>query len=160
MKTSTKIKSFLLPAVTLTVLTACGGGGTDMNSPEYQAYAQRHAVMEELRDAILPLNQMERDEIPVDEAVFLESARALAAGSENVLNGWDVETIVAESRATPEIWANMDDFTAKGQELQAAAAALLTATEAGGFEAGRPLVAAARNTCGGCHRPYRGPEPE
>ena len=82
MKTKTTIMKVLIPGFALAVLTACGGGGTDTDSPEYQAFMQRHSVMEELRDAILPLNQMEREEIPVDEGVFLESARTLAASAQ------------------------------------------------------------------------------
>lgn len=157
---NTKIRNILIPGLALLVLSACGGGGTDMNSPEYQAYAQRQAVMDELRDAILPLNQMSRDEIPVDETVFLASVQALAASSEKIMDGWDNETIVAESRATADIWANMADFAAKGDDLISASAALLAATESGGFAAGSPLVEAARMTCGGCHQPYRGPDPD
>jgi cytochrome c556 len=150
----------LTAAGALAALSACGGGGSDPNTPEFQAFMQRDATMAELGEAILPLNEMSNEEIPVDEAVFLDSARRIAAAAENARQGFDNETIVPESRAKPEIWANMADFEAKAADLQTAAAALLTAAKSGGFAAGRSLVAGVRDTCGACHRPYRGPEPE
>jgi len=138
------------------VLTACGGGGgAEMGS---ESHMQRHETMEALGDAILPLNQMAQGEMPVDEAVFLEQARSLAASSADVFVGFDDQTQDEHSRAKPEIWDNWDDFVAKGEALQTAATALLEAAESGGSAAGIPLVRGVRDTCGGCHRPYRAPE--
>jgi cytochrome c556 len=149
----------LLTGFALAALTACGGG-TDPNSPEYQAFMQRDAVMEELGEAILPLNQMSQEEIPVDEQVFLESARTLAARAGDLLDGFDNQTLIPESRVTADIWANWDDFVAKNDAMIEAANALVAAAESGGFAAGRDLVRPLRDSCGNCHRPYRGPEPD
>jgi cytochrome c556 len=143
----------------LAVLVACGGG-SDPNTPEYQAYMQREAVMEELGDAILPLNEMSQEERPVDEQVFLQSAQSIVANAAKLLDGFQNQTIVPESRTKPEVFANWDDFVAKSDALIAAADALVEATESGGFAAGRGLVRGVRDTCGGCHRPYRAPEAE
>jgi cytochrome c556 len=144
----------------LAALSACGGGGSDPDSPEYLAFIERDAVMADLRDGLLPLNQMVSEEIPVDEALFLASARSLAANAPRVLDGFDNQTVVPESRSTPEIWANWADFESKGEALQSAANALAAAAESGGFAAGRELVRGVRDTCSGCHTPYRGPEPD
>jgi cytochrome c556 len=160
MKTPAPIQRAVITAMAFASLTACGGGGSDPNSPEYLAFMERDAVMDELGEALLPLNQMTAEEIPVDEALFLESARSLAASAARVLDGFENQTIVPESRSTPEIWANWDDFVMKAEALQTDANALVAATESGGFAAGRELVRGVRDNCGGCHQPYRGPEPE
>jgi len=159
MRTSATILKASVAGLLLAALAACGGG-TDPNSPEYQAYMQRDAVMEELGEAILPLNEMSQEEIPVDEDVFLESARSLAASAAGMLDGFENQTTIPESRAKPEIWDNWDDFQAKAAALADAANALVAATESGGFAAGQGLVRPMRDTCGGCHRPYRAPEDE
>jgi len=143
-------------AAAFAAVAACGG--VDKDSPEYQAHMQRHETMEALGDAILPLNQMTQEEIPVDDAVFVASARSLADAAANMLDGFDNSTPVADSRAKPEIWDNWDDFVAKAEALQTAATALAAAADSGGFAAGRELVRGVRDTCGGCHRPYRAAE--
>ena len=50
---------------------------------------------------------------------------------------------------------NDPDFEKKAADLQTAATALADAAQANGFEASKGMVAAVRQTCGGCHRPYR-----
>jgi cytochrome c556 len=124
------------------------------------AYMERHEAMEELGEAILVLNDMSAEEIPVDEDAFLGAARTIATGAGTLLDHFENQTIVPESRAKPEIWQNWDDFVAKNDALVTASNALVEAASSGGFAAGRSLVAPMRDTCGGCHRPYRGPEKE
>ena len=141
-------------------LAACGGGGSDPDSPEYQAFMQRDALMGDLGEAILVLNEMSTEEIPVDEAAFLAAARTIADRAPALIDGFENQTIVPESRARPEIFANWDDFTAKNAALVTAANALVEATSSGGFAAGRGIVSQVRDSCGACHRPYRAPEQE
>jgi cytochrome c556 len=77
-----------------------------------------------------------------------------------MLSMFENQEIVADSRTKPEVFTNWADFTAKQGALVTAANALNEAATSGGFAAGRSLVAPLRDTCGGCHRPYRGPEKE
>lgn len=157
MKTRATLIRTLTTGFALATLAACGGG-SDPNSPEFQAYEQRDAVMHEMGDAILVLNDMSREQIPVDDAAFREAAQQLAQSAERMLDGFENQTIVPESRAMPEIFENWDDFVSKTEDLQEAANELAMAAESGGFAAGRSLVEGARNTCGACHRVYRAPE--
>jgi len=143
----------------LATLAACGGG-SDPNSPEFQAYEQRDAVMHEMGDAILVLNDMSREQIPVDDAAFRTAAQDLSASAARMLDGFQNQTIVPESRTMPEVFQNWDDFVAKTEALQEAASALAAAAASGGFAEGRGLVEGARNSCGSCHRVYRAPEDE
>lgn len=158
MKRRATLLRVLTTGIAFAALGACGGGGSDPNSPEFQAYEQRHEVMETLGEAILVLNDMAREQIAVDEDAFLEAARSLAANSMLVLDGFENQTLVPESRTEPAVWENWDDFVAKANDLMAASTALADAAESGGFAAGRGLVEQARNTCGACHRVYRAPE--
>lgn len=61
---------------------------------------------------------------------------------------------VMETRAKPEIWENLDDFTAKFVDLQDAAVSLQTVA-GDGLDALRPAVGALGGTCGACHEVYR-----
>lgn len=139
-------------------LAACGGGGADTDSPGYQAFMARDAFMHELGDSLLVLNEMSTEERPVDEAAFLAAAQSIATLAPQMVGHFENQTLVEESRTKPEVWQNWADFSAKADALVQASRALSTAASNGGFAAGRGLVVGVRDTCGGCHRPYRGPE--
>ena len=163
MKTSTRILGSIGLGLACTALVACGGGGSggsDTSSPEYLAFQERDGFMQELGDAILVLNDMAAEDIPADDAAFLAAARTIADRAPAMLDYFENRTIVPESRTKPEVFTNWDDFVAKHGALVTAANALAEAAATGGFAAGRSLVAPMRDTCGSCHRPYRGPEPE
>ena len=61
------------------------------------------------------------------------------------------------SRALPAIWENRDDFMNKVTAIQTASARLVTAARSGDREAIGNAMQGVRQTCGGCHQPYRGP---
>lgn len=164
MKTSARTLASIGTGIACTALVACGGGsdggGSDTSSPAYLAFEERDAFMNELGDAILVLNDMVAEDIPLDEAAFLGAARTIAERSPAMLDFFENQTIVPQSRTKPEVFSNWDDFVMRHTALVQSANALYEATSSGGFAAGRNLVAPMRDTCGGCHRPYRGPEPE
>lgn len=58
------------------------------------------------------------------------------------------------TRAKPEIWENLDDFTAKFVAMQDATAAL-QGVAGDGLDALRPAVGAVGQACGACHEDYR-----
>jgi len=170
MKTSARIPGSIALGLACTALVACGGGdaggsgeaggGSGAGSAAQQAFEERDAYMHQLGDAILVLNEMASEERPADDAAFLASAQAIARLAPDMLTMFENQTIVAESRTKPEVFANWADFTTKHGALVTAANALAEAASTGGFAAGRGLVAPLRDTCGGCHRPYRGPDPD
>lgn len=167
MKTSARILASIGTGIACTALVACGGGeggnaggGSGADAAAQQAFEARDAYMHELGDAILVLNEMANEERAADDAAFLAAARTIADRAPSMLDHFENQTIVPASRTKPEIFANWADFTAKHGALVTAANALAGAASTGGFAAGRPLVAPLRDTCGGCHRPYRGPDPD
>ncbi len=103
---------------------------------------------------------MHREEIPLDEELFVESTRDLANAAGMMLDGFMTEGIVEPSRATPEIWENWEDFEQQAQAFQEAAEMLADTAEQQGFEAARSLAQDTIGMCGDCHRPYRASEAE
>lgn len=147
----------------LVVVAACGGSGGAPeldDSPEAQAFRYRNAVMEIAAYKATRIGGMHREEIPLDEDVFVESTRDLAAVSGMMLEGFMPEGAVGPSRAMPAVWENWDDFEQNAQAFQDAAEMLAATAEQEGFEAARGLVQPMLGTCGDCHRTYRASEEE
>jgi cytochrome c556 len=147
-------------ALGLASLGACGGGGPsyDPDSAEGRAYDYRHAVMYLAGAKMELINTMAREQIPLDEAVFVQAAEQLAFLTAMMPETFDSEGLVAESLAEPSIWENRADFDARMDNAIAATAALAEAARSGGFAAAQPLVVTTPTTssnCGGCHNTYR-----
>jgi cytochrome c556 len=152
----------LAAALGFGLLSACGGGGApaDADTPEGQAFQFRQAVMRVAANKLATIGGMADEEIPVDEEVFAKATRDLAAAAGMIVEGFEVEGVPTGSRSLPDVWTNWDDFQQKANDSAQAAEALAAATDDGGFAAGQPLVQAARQACGACHRAYREREAE
>ncbi len=91
-----------------------------------------------------------------DKAAF-DAAAAEAAKAEHVAVSaeiaakFEAQATDPESEAKPEIWTNWDDFVAKANDLNTAAAAL-DASSLDGVKAGMGAIGGA---CGACHKAYR-----
>ena len=125
------------------------------DSPEGQAYAYRHAVMELIASKMGTVGGMARGEIPDDQAAFTKAAADLVTLTGMITEGFEQEGIVAASRATPDIWTNMSDFEQKAQDLVSAVTAVSRAAQSGDFAGAKELAGDVGATCGACHRPYR-----
>ncbi len=152
-------KTIAMAASTVLVLLAgCGGEPPLEDTPEGRAYLERQSVMDEIAEQVQVLGGMARGDIPDDEAAFTQAAIALVPLTQRMTDGFEVEGIVSASRATPEIWENMEDFQEKAQATVDAAIAVANAAQSGDFEGAKELAGNIGGTCGACHRPYRGPE--
>ncbi|MGD8340297.1 MAG: cytochrome c [Gammaproteobacteria bacterium] len=141
-------------------LAACAGGGPsyDPDSPEGEAYEFRHAVMHLAGVRMEFINNMAREQIPLDEAAFVKAATDLAVLTAMMPEGYENDVLVAESLSEPAIWENMDDFDARMNNAIEATAALAEAAQSGGFAAAQPLVVTSPTTssnCSSCHNAYR-----
>jgi cytochrome c556 len=67
-------------------------------------------------------------------------------------------SIVEDSRATPLIWENFDEFTGHFATGLEAATAMKTAAEAGDTAAYTAAIETIGGLCGQCHEKFRGPE--
>jgi len=159
MMVTDRILAGLGACMAFSLLAACGGGGgANPETPEYEAYEYRDSVMHLLEAKATIINEMFREQRPLDEAVFAEAAQDLAALSNMMLDGFESSTLVPESRSKPEIWSNMADFESKADALIEGADALAAAAATGGFAAAQQYVQGTISSCGGCHRSYRAAE--
>jgi cytochrome c556 len=154
-------KAIAMAASTALVLLAgCGGEPPLEDTPEGRAYLERQSIMDQIAEQVQVLGGMARGDIPDDEAAFTAAATALVPLAQRMTEGFQVEGIVSASRAVPEIWQNMEDFEQKAQDTVDAAMAVANAAQSGDFEGAKELAGNIGGTCGGCHRPYRGPDPD
>lgn len=165
MKTASRTLIPIVLTLGFTALVACGGGGPsyDEDSPEGQAYEMRHSVMHVAGVKMELINNMARELVPVDEAVFAKAANDLAALTSMMYEGFEENLTVPGSRSDPAIWDNKADFDQRMEAAVEATAALAEAIESGGFAAGQALVTASGGTssnCSGCHNTYRMSEDE
>ena len=65
-----------------------------------------------------------------------------------------------KSRAKPEIWAEWPKFEAGMGKLVAGLEGVQKAAASGDAGALNAAVKTAHATCGGCHKPFRGPKPK
>lgn len=164
MKIRSRIITILSTGFACASLTACGGGGGgpsyDPESPEGEAQMYRNSVMELARQKSGLLLAMANEEIARDDAVFVKAANDLAAIAAMMPDGFENQTLVAESRTSPDVFDNWSDFESKLDALIDATAALAAAADSGGFAGAQAMVRTTTGNCGNCHRPYRLPEPE
>ena len=67
---------------------------------------------------------------------------------------------MVKTRAKPEIWKDWAKFEAEAGKLVAGLTAVDAAAKAGDAKALAAAVKTAQGTCGGCHKPFRGPKPK
>jgi cytochrome c556 len=148
-------------AAALLITAGCGGGGGAAadDTPEGRAYVFRHSVMELLAQKVGMMRGMANGEIPLDRAAFVKSASDAATLAGMATEGFEQEGIVAMSRATPEIWANMADFDSRAQTMIDAVTAVANAAQGGDIDGAQELLGDVGSTCGGCHNTYRGDAP-
>jgi cytochrome c556 len=67
---------------------------------------------------------------------------------------------VGQTRAKPAIWVKWAEFEAAAGKLKAAASKLAQAAAGGDAAAIKVAAGAIGKSCGGCHKPFRGPKPK
>lgn len=82
-------------------------------------------------------------------------AQAIAAQAAKQVAHFVPGSDKGETKAKPEIWANMADFTSKMKAAETAAMTLASAAQAGNMDGIKAGFGALGGTCGACHKPYR-----
>ena len=102
----------------------------------------------------------------IKSAVGKKDYKTVAAKARVVANALEMNsfskhfpqnTAVGKSRAKASIWSNWNDFMSKAQDGHENAMALAAAAEANDGAKVASAYKAYGQTCGGCHKPYRGP---
>jgi cytochrome c556 len=92
-----------------------------------------------------------------DVKATVADAKTIQANLKKLGTLWPAGSITPDSRATPEIWKNMPDFTAKLTAAQKEADTLVANAEKGDLAATKAQVRELVNACNACHKAYRGP---
>ncbi len=147
-------KNKMLTLALATVLTAPSLSFAQMDPTEY-ALKYRQSRMTLIGANMGPMAAMVKGEIPWDQAALEAYAKDLAAvASTNFQRGYIPGSEKGKTKAKPEIWSNMEDFTSKGNDLAVASAALPAAAakdKAAFIEQFKKVGGA----CKSCHDDYR-----
>lgn len=116
----------------------------------------RQAALTLLGYNIGPISAMMKGEIPFDARKAELHATRLAQVAPMILEGFPADSQSdAPNKAKPEIWQNMDDFSAKMADLEKATAALVTATRTGEQRQVAAALGGVGNACKACHDRYK-----
>ena len=145
----------ILTAATLAALPLAAIAQDD---PIGQAIEARHGFYQMLAINMGQLAGMAKGEIAYDEAAASTAAANIAALTHYDLPGLFVEGSASgqaeDSAAKPDIWSNMDDFSAKFAALGEAASGAAEAVK-GGQANVDPVVGKLGAACKACHDSYR-----
>ncbi|MFT6674148.1 MAG: cytochrome c556 [Sulfitobacter sp.] len=150
--------TIVLGLATALIATA-GLAASHASKIDNAAVAARHAQMQMIGYHTGVLGAIAKGEADYDSAVV-----KAAAGNINALAKLDKTTLwvqgtaqgeVDGSRAKPEIWSDLDGFTAKFAALEKASAEMMSAADAAAVGAGMAGIGGA---CKACHETYRGPK--
>lgn len=144
--------SFAALAATATVLAA---------SPALEKATQaRHAQMQMISYHTGVLGDMAKGDTAYDAAIATAAAENLAsAASMSRITMWiagSEQGTIEGSRAKPEIWSDAAGFEASMTALVTAATAMIPAAGTD-LDALRAAMGPIGNSCGDCHKAYRGP---
>jgi len=98
---------------------------------------------------------MAQGKIPFDAKVAAQNAEVATFMSTLPFAGFGPGTDKGETRAKPEIWAEMDKFNAGAKKMQDAMASLNVAAKGGNLDAIKAAAGEVGKSCKGCHDEYR-----
>lgn len=103
-----------------------------------------------------PMVAMAKGEKLYDKEAFARNAANMEFMSKLAIEGFTPGSDKgAKTEAKPEIWANMDDFKAKMNKMNAEATKLAAVAKTGSFEDIKKQVGATGASCKACHDDYR-----
>jgi cytochrome c556 len=98
---------------------------------------------------------MAQGKIPFDAKVAAQNAEVAAFMSALPFAGFGPGTDKGDTKAKPEIWAEMDKFNASAKKMQDEMAKLNAAAKGGNLDAIKAAAGDVGKTCKGCHDDYR-----
>ena len=139
-------------AASVGVTTQAMAHGDDLS-----AHGARHAAMEAIGGHMKALSAVAKGQAPVDEAAagHAKSLRGLA-GTVKFL--FPEEPQAEKSRAIPAIWERWDEFVAVSDQFTNATHKVMDAVATGDAGQVGAALGEVGKTCGGCHKPFRGPK--
>jgi len=121
-----------------------------------QAIKYRQSVYKVILWNFGPVAGMAQGKIPYDPADFARRAERVATMAPMLLEGYPEGSATGTTtRARPEIWEHMDEFTQLMKDMEGKAAALATISRDGDFEKAKAAFLELANACKACHEKYR-----
>ena len=103
-----------------------------------------------------PLAAMAQGKMPYDKDAAARNAAMVETMSKLPWDKFPAGTEQgANTKAKPEIWANLDDFKAKSEKMQGEVAKLAQVARGGDFNALKAQVGETGKACKACHDEYR-----
>ncbi|MDM7859842.1 cytochrome c [Alteromonas sp. ASW11-36] len=117
----------------------------------------RQALFQLIRSNMGPLGGMARGDIPMNADVIATNAVRLEQLGMMIPDYMATDTtgFGVDTEALPKIWENMDDFTAKANDLVEASRALQAVVLAGDDSLYRGAIGDVGKTCKACHDAYK-----
>ncbi len=150
--------------LTRNLLLSLAGAGCIAASVQVAAHLNDKEPMQSYRQSYFtllamnfgPIGAMVKGEMPWDDAKVKLFANEMAAlGTMDVSRAFAPGTDKGTTRAKPEIWENMDDFSAKLDDMRQAVAALQVAAGSGDRKIIAEATGAAGKSCKSCHDEYK-----
>jgi cytochrome c556 len=150
------LKVKLVSALALSAALCAPLANAQQLDPNEMALKYRHAAMTLVGQNFGPMAAMVKGEIPWNDEQFNGWAKDLAAvTSINMMRGFRPGSEVGKTRAKPQIWDNMDDFSGQMKEMPVLAGKLAAAAQSGDRGAIVEAFKAAGGNCKGCHDDYK-----
>jgi len=121
-----------------------------------QAIKYRQSVYKVILWNFGPVAGMAQGKIPYDAADFARRAERVATMAPMLLEGYPAGSATGTTtRAHPEIWEHMDEFTELMKAMEGKAATFATIAKDGDFEKSRAAFVELADACKACHEKYR-----
>ena len=135
------------------VLGACGGKVKDTHPQQW--VTQRKTAFKQMLEALEPLGQVSRDQLPYNAEHVLLGAKHLEALSSVPWALFPPDSNYPPTEAKPEVWSQATEFKAAQDHYQASVHQLVQAAEAGQVDAVKNAVNAVQKSCKACHGQFR-----
>ncbi len=138
----------------LLVVAFSSNVSADEVKPE-DAIKYRKSVMTVISWQFKPLGAMVKGERPFDKDVFIKNAAYLEVLSKMPLEGFVAGSDKGETKAKPEIWAEMEKFKGGMEKLQAETAKLAQVAKTGDMNQIKAQFGETGKTCKACHDNFK-----
>jgi cytochrome c556 len=149
------MKSFV-PFLGLSAVLAVSAFSGAASADENPAIEYRESLMTLVGANFGPMTLMVKGDIPWDDARMAAYGKDLAAvAGLNIMRGFPPGSDQGDTHAKPEIWLDMEDFTAKMESFQDEAMKLGQVAAGGDRKAIADQIGATGKTCKSCHDEYK-----
>ena len=156
------VKRGLMAALAMGILVGCTQDTAMAQSPG-EAIKERRALMQSNSKSFKVIKAFVKSGKGSAGAVR-DAAVTLAWNAAQIpglfVKGTSLKDGVGQTRAKPAIWVMWADFEAASAKLKAAGANLAKVAAGGDAAAIKVAAGAIGKSCGGCHKPFRGPRPK